>query len=408
MNRKLATIQVIKDLKPIPKADKIEVATIKGWRVVVKKGEFQIGDKCIFFEIDSILPPLECFKFLETSGYRLRSVQMRGQLSQGLAMPLHIIDEFPKLMRVPCFEADPENANALIDSEREYIITSNFENMPPEFEHTQLDFESGGYCIKIEEGLNLTDILGIQKYEPEPVDLAHGLIGMPFPSMHVHHTDLERIQNKPEIIEELQGVECYALQKIDGESFTAILDLDNNELMICSSGTLITIDPETPNADTAWMKHHHLVMAREHNVLDKLHTLAEYISGRHGEVPHSVSVQCELAGTGIHKNRLGLNNKTLFLFNVAFLSDNIHYFDYEDLITASLIGFEMPKEVWRGVFNFKTVEELLELADSMTYPNGHRQEGIVVKPVKEMYSETLSGRMQIKVINNNYLLQIGE
>lgn len=382
MNRKLATIQIITDINPIPKADKIEVATIKGWRVVVKKGEFQIGDKCVFFEIDSILPPLECFKFLESSNYRLRTISMRGQLSQGLAMPIETIF----------------NAFGL-------AITTI--NQKPEI-YRPNPHNGGVVQIPFKDGADLTNILGIQKYEPEPVSIAHGLIGMPFPSMHVHHTDLERIQNKPEIIKELQGIECYALQKIDGESFTAILDIDNNDFMICSSNMLITIDPNSLDADLAWTKHHHLTVAREHNVLDKLKVLAEDITQRTGSIPHSVSIQCELAGTGIRKNRLSLNNKTLFLFNIAFLVDKIHYFDYADIIRASSLGFDNPKEVWRGEFNFKTIDELLELADSVTYPNGHRQEGIVIKPVKEMYSESLSGRMQIKVINNNYLLQIEE
>ena len=56
MDRKLASIQLIKDLKPIEGKDRIELATIEGWNVVVQKGSFEIGQKCVYCEIDSILP----------------------------------------------------------------------------------------------------------------------------------------------------------------------------------------------------------------------------------------------------------------------------------------------------------------------------------------------------------------
>jgi len=101
IDRKLATIQVIKELSPIKGADRIEVARIKGWKVVVKKDEFKVGDKVVYFEIDSLLPIKEDFEFLrgssyikndEQEGFRLRTVRLRKQISCGLIMPLSIIE----------------------------------------------------------------------------------------------------------------------------------------------------------------------------------------------------------------------------------------------------------------------------------------------------------------------------
>jgi len=63
--RKLATIQKIIALNPIPDAEFIEVASVLGWKVVVKKGEFQIGDLCVYCEIDSVLPDKPEFEFLK-------------------------------------------------------------------------------------------------------------------------------------------------------------------------------------------------------------------------------------------------------------------------------------------------------------------------------------------------------
>lgn len=102
--RELASIQVIKDIQPIKDADNIVVVSILGWKVVSKKGEFSLGDKCVYFEVDSFLPIEERYEFLRSSsyrnndfmgeGFRLKTIKLRGQLSQGLALPLQ---EFPEI-----------------------------------------------------------------------------------------------------------------------------------------------------------------------------------------------------------------------------------------------------------------------------------------------------------------------
>lgn len=95
--RKLVTIRTISQLLPIPNKDRICLAIIDGWSVIVKKEEFNVGDKCLFFEIDSFLPFTDTFSFLGKPiiykgkpGYRLKTMKMAGALSQGLALPLHM------------------------------------------------------------------------------------------------------------------------------------------------------------------------------------------------------------------------------------------------------------------------------------------------------------------------------
>jgi RNA ligase (TIGR02306 family) len=94
--RKLATIQQIRKLVPIPGADRIELAQINDWVCIVKKGEFEVNDLCVYFEIDSLLPEDERYEFLASSKkdyfgkpkYRIKTMKMRGVISQGLALPL--------------------------------------------------------------------------------------------------------------------------------------------------------------------------------------------------------------------------------------------------------------------------------------------------------------------------------
>jgi RNA ligase (TIGR02306 family) len=172
MERKLASIQVISDLAPIHGADKIEVATILGWKCVVKKGEFEVGDLCVYFEIDSILPEIQQFEFLREHKIRVKTVRLRGQISQGLA----------------------------------------------------LSFDTLGLVGSFKEGDDVTSFLNVKKYEPAISSPGMCLGskeqrgGLPW---FVPKTDEIRIQSCPSLLNEIKGVRSYASVKLDGTSFSA-------------------------------------------------------------------------------------------------------------------------------------------------------------------------------------------
>ena len=92
--RALAHVEEIVDIQPIPDADKIEVCTVLGWKVVIaKKDGFKVGDKVVYIEIDSKVPEREEFEFLRDRKFRVRTIRLRGQYSQGLVVPLSILPE---------------------------------------------------------------------------------------------------------------------------------------------------------------------------------------------------------------------------------------------------------------------------------------------------------------------------
>ena len=95
-SRKLASVQKIKEVLVHPNADKLEIVKVLGWQCVSRKGEFQPGDLCVYFEIDSLIPITEWSRFLGDKNkpdapVRLKTIRLRGELSQGLAMPLSIL-----------------------------------------------------------------------------------------------------------------------------------------------------------------------------------------------------------------------------------------------------------------------------------------------------------------------------
>lgn len=188
--RKLVSARVINAVDPIEGADAIEVVTVDGWKVVVKKGEFEVGDPCVYCEIDSFLPtgnPAWQFlvdksprTFEGTVGHRLRTIKLRGQVSQGFVMPLGAL---PSVSYVLASDDAAREFYAQGLSEAE-LAEGNF-------------LRTGLYDIEAPlspQDLDFTKLLGVKKYEqPLPACLVGQAEGL-FPSF-IQKTDQERCQN---------------------------------------------------------------------------------------------------------------------------------------------------------------------------------------------------------------------
>ena len=189
--RAMATIRKIDSIDPIEGADAIEVATVGGWKVVVKKNEFKVGELAVYFEIDSWVPN-ELAPFLTkgtepreyngVKGERLRTVKLRGQISQGLLLPL---------------EPTCKNIESLLF-----------------------------------EDLDVSVPLNVQKWErPIPAQLA-GQVRGNFPAL-VPKTDQERIQNLSKQFDKFMEDTWSVTEKLDGSSCTFYLD-DEDQFHVCS------------------------------------------------------------------------------------------------------------------------------------------------------------------------------
>ena len=181
-NRKLASVQRIWDVTPIEGADRIEMVKVLGWQCVANKGQFKPGDLGVYFEIDSFLPIKPLFEFLRASsykktdimgeGFRLRTMKFRGQISQGLVLPLSIFPEIP---------ADAE------------------------------------------VGKDVTELLGVKKWEIEERATTGGTVIGSLPP-DVLHTDETRIQSLPELLTQFKEKPYYITTKMDGSSHSISID----------------------------------------------------------------------------------------------------------------------------------------------------------------------------------------
>jgi len=173
--RSLVTIQKVKSISAIPDSDFLELAHVMGWQCVVKKGECKAGDLGVYYEVDSFLPVDERYEFLRSTsyrenvdngkGFRIRTIKMRGQLSQGLFLPL---EKFPEL--AGCGEGD-----------------------------------------------DVTEKLNVKKwYIPETAAAGGNIIGE---RPHgIPASDEIRIQSALELLDQLKGKPYYITTKMDGTS----------------------------------------------------------------------------------------------------------------------------------------------------------------------------------------------
>lgn len=342
MSRTLASIQIIAEKKPIPEADQIEAVRINGWWVVSKKDEFQVGDYCVYFEVDSFLPVKPQYEFLRKScfrsnahmgdGFKLKTIKLRGQLSQGLALPLERV------------------------THRNWLTPI--------------------------EGEDLTEVLGVKLWE-QPVSLGQqGRVKGNFPDF-IPKTDQERVQNIPKQIAKIfETDETFEVTlKLDGSSMTVyVID---GKVGVCSRNLELDMT-DTSNAMVAWV-----LSSGLHNAL------LEY---EHYEV----ALQGEFMGPGIQGNREGFSSPQFYVYDMYDIGFQKYLSPYERSKVFNSLKRDCESlrhvRVYFEAYELihPSIETLLELASGPSI-NHPIREGLVFKSNDRDFS--------FKVISNEYLLK---
>lgn len=399
--RKLASIQKIVALNPIPGADLIEVATVLGWQVVVKKGDFAVGDLAVYYEIDSFLNANDkryaSFedRFINWDGkrgMRLKTIKLRKQISQGLVLK---VSEFPEIKNPV-------------------------------------------------EDMDVTDLLKIEKWESLSESQGNGggicakTAGVtPFPAF-LRKTDQERVQNYTFEIAKHLGDETFeASIKLDGSSMTAfhlsagsqqfdyaVGDMEKRALRkkgffsklvynikkkfglvktpeflngVCSRN--IQLDTDGDN--------HFSTFVRENQILDKLKTL-----GR------NIAIQGELIAPTIQQNYEKVETFEFYIYDVFDIDAQKYLLPADARDVADKLGLNyvpvLEKEIKLSQFITdandvplvenrdpvalkRLVDAILAYAEGPGKNPGVKREGVVFKSNKSEFS--------MKAISNSYLLK---
>jgi len=354
ITRKLATLERISAINPIPEADAIERATIRGWNVVVKKGEHKVGELVIYCEIDSLMPERPEFEFLRPRGFRIRTIKLRGQVSQGIIFPISILQDRDLTL------ADPK-------------ILGKVEDI--------------GFKMIIPEGADVTQVIGITKYEaPIPAELAGQVLGN-FPS-HSIKTDEERIQNLVDHYEDYKKEEWIATEKVDGTSMTAFI---YKEIFGISSRNLELKETES---NTFWK------VARQIGLEEKMRKIMEAYN------LEALTLQGELLGEGIQKNKYRIKGQKVLWFR-AFDPIKYQFFPYDTFRgMCEMTGLERVPTVERPFTLPEKYEDLILYADGESKLCQTAREGIVFVAKNPAYND--NGRLSFKVISNKFILKHDE
>jgi len=356
--RKLATIRRIKEIKSHPNADLLDIAVVDGWQLVTAKdNNFVAGDLVLYMEIDAWIPTevadflskgKEPREFNGVKGERLRTIKLRGELSQGLILPVHN-DHTGTYLRI-------------ID-------------------------EHGEHSVSVQEGDDVTDLLNIQKWEPTiPAQLAGEVKGL-FPSF-IPKTDQERVQNLVEFVEgDWQLLDFEVSLKLDGTSCTIYRKQD--EVGICSRNWELKINDS--NQDNSYIK-----ATTDAGLIAALEALNL-----------NIAIQSELLGPGIQSNREGLKRTTLFMFDAYNIDTNKYLTSaeradlYEKLINAgasSEVFKQAPVIEVTTLSNIgMTVNDILAYAEGPSLTHAVR-EGVVFKCISDT-------SVSFKSISNAFLLK---
>lgn len=230
-------------------------------------------------------------------------------------------------------------------------------------------------------GKDVSDLLNIKKHETELPDRQE--VEGHFPSF-IPKTDEIRLQSIPEVLAELANVPFYISTKLDGTSSTFAKLY--GKFYVCGRNYTIR-----EGENKYWR------MAQKYDLKNLL--------------PDGFAIQGELCGPGIQKNRLNLKEADLFIFNVFDIQKG-EYLDYIDFIKfnmelgTTIVPIEQGNVCWEGnKLKELCIEELLNIAKGKYIGTNNNKEGIVVRPMKETFSNVLNGRLSFKIINNDFLLK---
>lgn len=312
--RKMVTIREIVDISPIDNADKIEVATVSGWKVVVSKGKHQVGEKVAYFEIDTLLPednPLFA-EFTQRSskrsvnpegktvkGHVLRTIKLRGQISQGLIMSLD-----------------------------------------------EIGLSSDSTQEEVDEWMENN---GVFKHEPPIISLSGGELIGTFPEKYAQKTDSERVQNlNDDFLSSLNKDDWYATEKVDGTSSTFFVD-EEGRFRAASRNYEVSLDNDSP-----------------YSIAAKRFKLAEKM--RPGQL-----IQAEIYGEGIQGNKLKVDGINMAVFHTEGINaDDGDIYAFVQAKSVPKLGYTLPSTVEEAVEQVNGMKSLINpnvLAEGVVWWN---------------------------------------
>lgn len=359
--RKLASIKLVSSLLPIEGKDRIELAIIDGWSVIVKKDEFKVGSTCVYVEIDSVLPEREEFEFLRSKNFRIRTMKMAGVVSQGICFSRSILP-------VGSYSVEQDVTDIL--GIKQYEPTMDIDRATNEKRATSAKYPK--WLMKIQWFRNLV-------YKRDHRE-AKG-----FPPF-ISKTDETRIQNVPFLLQNKQPF--VATEKIDGQSGTFAVVKKRKwfkssfEYIVCSRNLRL------------WKKDNssYWSVSDRYNIED---FLTRFVAANDIEW---AAIQGECIASNVQGNKYKVSTPDLYVFNVIMPSGRM------DSLSAKLLvetwGLKFVPIIDAEAILPDTVQGVLTYAHGQSAIGDTLREGIVFR--------SQDGKQSFKAVDPLFLINYDE
>lgn len=374
--RKLAHIEKIEWKRPIEGADRIELVGVLGWQCIAKKDEFQIGDLCVYIEIDSIVDKSNPdFAFLEKRNYRIKTMKMKGVLSQGIVFPLSILkekqrkigDDVTSELKITEVEDElpkqkPENSIATLKQRHKKLYNNKVFR----------------WFMKFKWFRKIALKFLVPHKKPKQ-----------FPDWIVK-TDETRLQNMPFVLDQYKNVPMIITEKLDGTSTSFGLKKVKKrkyDFAVCSRNVRQKdIDQKCFYDDNVYH-----IIAKKYDVRNILiNILKEYNAT-------TVVLQGETIGEAIQKNKYGIKGIDFYAFNLVIDGKKIDSSEATDIVHK--YGIKWVPILDASFTLLPTVDEMIAYADGKSVIADTLREGLVIRDHKNTVS--------FKCISNQFLLKHG-
>lgn len=359
--RALAHIEKIEWMAPIEGKDRIVLAGVLGWQVIVQKSDFNVGDKVVFCEIDSVFPEKPEYEFLRSKKFRIKTMKMSGVVSQGICFPLTSL---------------PEGDYEVGQDVTELMGITQYEPTMDKEEIEEKDYQPKKRYPKILMKFKWFRDLVLPKKQ------ARG-----FPSF-ISKTDETRIQNCPFYLD--LDTEYIATEKIDGQSGSFTLqkikgkhwwNKTTYDFAVCSRN----LRKWNKDNSSFWS------VAEKYNIEQILHELI-------GD-NEWVAIQGECCGTGIQGNKYHIDGYELYVFNVIYPSGRLGSVEAKELMESKGLKF-VPILDTAVKLKGMTVNEVLDYATGTSKLYNTLREGIVFR--------TADGKQSFKAVSPKFLMKFDE
>ena len=366
MTRKLASIQKIEEVRSIENADLVEYYRVLGWWIVDKKDSHKVGDKVVYVEIDSVLPEKPEFEFLRPKKFRIKTIKIRGVVSQGIIFSTDIL---PK----GTYNID-DDVTDIIGVEK-YDPSKAFERAEQEALKNSSQSKFRNFMFKyfpfVAKKIYLKDAI-VKYHWPEGVPV----------------TDETRVQILQNLLTQYKGRAFYVTEKVDGSSIT-VYYIDK-VFGICSREV---------NYGSGKRGHNHYIdTANKYN-------LGEILPAYCKKNKRNLALQGELLGPKIQGNKYKLEENRIMFFSV-FDADKMEYLSGKEARQIiSDLGLTFVPIVEESYILTDNIDELIEKSKGKSQLNNKVQrEGLVFRLVQPEFNKHVS----FKAVNPNFLLKYDE